>query len=102
MPAGPDLPAPASPLVAIEGLRVAFGGVEALHGIDLEVAPGESLGLVGESGCGKSVTWLAALGLLPKRAAVSGSVRLDGRQLLGASEAVLDQVRGGRVAFVLQ
>jgi peptide/nickel transport system ATP-binding protein len=90
------------PLVEITGLRVAFRGVPALHGIDLRVDPGESLGLVGESGCGKSVTWLAALGLLPGSAAVQGSVRLEGRELLGAPPAVLDKVRGGRVATIFQ
>ena len=90
------------PLVAIEGLRVAFDGMEVLHGVDIQVAPGESLGLVGESGSGKSVTWLAALGLLPRRARVSGSVRLAGQELLGAPPSVLDRVRGGRIATVPQ
>ena len=92
----------AAPLVSIRDLRVAFRGVPALLGIDLEVAPGESVGLVGESGCGKSVTWLAALGLLPRSAAVSGSVMLGGRELLGAAPGVLDSVRGGRVALIFQ
>ncbi len=91
-----------TPLVSIRGLRVAFRGVPALHGIGLDVAPGESLGLVGESGCGKSITWLAALGLLPGSAQVSGSVRLAGEEILGAPGAVLDRVRGGRVATVFQ
>ena len=90
------------PLVSIQGLRVAFRGVPALRGIDLHVGRGESLGLVGESGCGKSVTWLAALGLLPATAQVGGSVRLAGQEILGAPAAVLDQVRGGRVATIFQ
>ncbi|MBL6082148.1 ABC transporter ATP-binding protein [Belnapia sp. T18] len=90
------------PLVALRGLAVDFGGAPALRGIDLAVAPGEALGLVGESGCGKSVTWLAALGLLPGRARVTGSVRLGGEELLGAPPAVLDRVRGGRVAMIFQ
>jgi peptide/nickel transport system ATP-binding protein len=68
------------PLVAIRGLTVDFDDgrrlVRVLHGVDLEVGPGEALGLVGESGCGKSVTWLAALGLLGKRAQVGGQVPL--------------------------
>ena len=64
-------------LVEIRNLQVAFDGVPVLHGIDLDVAPGEALGLVGESGCGKSVTWLAALGLLPGKASISGSVKLQ-------------------------
>jgi peptide/nickel transport system ATP-binding protein len=90
------------PLIALRGLAVEFGGAPALRGIDLDLAPGEALGLVGESGCGKSVTWLAALGLLPGRARVSGSVRLGGEELLGAPPAVLDRVRGGRVAMIFQ
>ena len=91
-----------SPFVALRGLTVDFGGAPALRGIDLAVAPGEALGLVGESGCGKSVTWLAALGLLPGRARVGGSVRLGGEELLGAPPVVLDRVRGGRVAMIFQ
>ncbi len=90
------------PLIALRGLTVDFGGAPALRGIDLAVAPGEALGLVGESGCGKSVTWLAALGLLPGRARIAGSVRLGGEELLGAPPALLDRVRGGRVAMIFQ
>ena len=90
------------PLVSIRGLTVAFDGVPALRGIDLDVAPGEAVGLVGESGCGKSVTWLAALGLLPGHAAVGGSVRLGGEELLGAPAQSLEKIRGGRVAMIFQ
>ena len=89
-------------LVQIRGLAVSFAGQPALRGIDLDVAPGEALGLVGESGCGKSVTWLAALGLLPGKARVTGSVRLGGMELLGAKAATLEQVRGGRIAMIFQ
>ncbi|MDA9506010.1 oligopeptide transporter ATP-binding component [Bradyrhizobium sp. CCBAU 11386] len=91
-----------SRLVSIEGLSVAFNGVPVLRGVDLALGKGEALGLVGESGSGKSVTWLGALGLLPRHARVSGSVRLDGREILGAPAAELDQVRGGRVAMIFQ
>ncbi|WP_063683476.1 ABC transporter ATP-binding protein [Bradyrhizobium stylosanthis] len=91
-----------SPLVSIQGLSVAFNGVPVLRGVDIALGKGEALGLVGESGSGKSVTWLAALGLLPRHARVSGSVRLDGRELLGAPATELDRVRGGRVAMIFQ
>jgi peptide/nickel transport system ATP-binding protein len=89
-------------LVEIRDLRVAFAGQPALHGVDLSLAPGEAVGLVGESGCGKSVTWLAALGLLPGKAQVAGSVRLGGQELLGAPPATLDRVRGKRIAMIFQ
>ncbi|MCW3476119.1 ABC transporter ATP-binding protein [Limobrevibacterium gyesilva] len=92
----------ADTLVSIRDLRVAFGGVPALRGVDLDVRRGEAVGLVGESGCGKSVTWLAALGLLPAKAAVAGQVLLDGQDLLGASPATLDRIRGGRIAMIFQ
>ncbi len=90
------------PLVAIRDLAVSFDGVTVLHGIDLTVNRGEAVGLVGESGCGKSVTWLAALSLLPKKAHITGSVMLEGRELIGAAPATLDSVRGGRIAMIFQ
>ena len=90
------------PLVSLTGLSVAFDGALALRGIDLSIAKGEAVGLVGESGCGKSVTWLAALGLLPNKARISGSVMLDGQELIGAPPAVLEKVRGGRIAMIFQ
>jgi peptide/nickel transport system ATP-binding protein len=89
-------------LFTLSGLRVSFDGVTVLQGIDVTIAKGEALGLVGESGSGKSVTWLAALGLLPAKAAVHGSARLDGIELIGAAPATLDRVRGGRVAMIFQ
>jgi peptide/nickel transport system ATP-binding protein len=91
-----------APLISIERLSVAFNGVPVLRGVDLSLQQGEALGLVGESGSGKSVTWLAALGLLPRQAKVTGSVRLDGREILSAPAAELDRVRGGRVAMIFQ
>ncbi len=90
------------PLVQVAGLSVAFDGNLALRGVDLAVAPGETLGLVGESGCGKSVTWLAVLGLLPRRAMVRGSATLAGQELIGAPAAALERVRGGRIAMIFQ
>jgi peptide/nickel transport system ATP-binding protein len=78
------------------------GLIEAVRGISLAVAPGETVGIVGESGSGKTMLALSVLGLLPRRAQVTGSVRLDGEELLQASEAHWRQVRGNRVAMVFQ
>ncbi len=89
-------------LVSIRDLAVAFDGAPALRGIDLDIGPGEAVGLVGESGCGKSVTWLAALGLLPRHTTITGSVRFGEQEILGAPPAVLDRVRGGRIAMIFQ
>lgn len=88
--------------VSVEGLQVAFDGTKVLHGIDLKIDRGEALGLVGESGCGKSVTWLAALGLLPKKAKISGSVKIEGVELVGASAPRLEAIRGKRIAMIFQ
>ncbi|MGN0933399.1 ABC transporter ATP-binding protein [Falsigemmobacter intermedius] len=88
--------------VSIRDLKVSFDGVRVLHGIKLEIARGEALGLVGESGCGKSVTWLAALGLLPGKAHVEGSVRFEGQELIGAPRRRLEEVRGARIAMIFQ
>ncbi len=81
---------------------MSFGAAPALRGVDLDVPPGGAVGLVGESGSGKSVTWLAALGLLPGKARVSGAVRIDGAELLGAPARVLEGVRGKRIAMIFQ
>ncbi|MCA0247963.1 MAG: ABC transporter ATP-binding protein [Proteobacteria bacterium] len=95
-----------APLVALRGLTVDFenGGriSRAVDGVDLEIAPGEALGIVGESGSGKSVTWLAALGLLPAKARVAGSVRLEKQELIGVPARVLEDVRGKRIAMIFQ
>ncbi len=89
-------------LVELRNLRVAFDGVQVLHGINLDIRRGEAVGLVGESGCGKSVTWLAALGLLPGKARIEGSVRIDGREISNGSRRELEAVRGGRIAMIFQ
>lgn len=92
----------ARPFLEIKALNVRFDGISVLRGIDLAIERGEALGIVGESGSGKSVTWLAALGLLPKTAVVSGSVCLDGEELLPARSAQLDRIRGRRIAMIFQ
>ena len=99
------VPAP-QPLVSIQGLRVAFddGRVEVpvLHGVDLDIRAGEALGIVGESGCGKSVTWLAVLGLLGRRARVSGTIHLAGEPMHGLAGDSLAAIRGKRIAMIFQ
>ncbi|WP_280153719.1 ABC transporter ATP-binding protein [Piscinibacter sp. XHJ-5] len=94
------------PLLAVQGLRVrldtARGPAEALRGIDLTIARGETVGLIGESGCGKSMTALALIGLLPDGAATSGSIRFDGQELVGLPDAQMGQLRGRRIAMIFQ
>src|ERR1700712_1125200 len=98
----------ASPLIEIEGLRVVFHGddgrsTHAVDSVDLSVANGATLGLVGESGCGKSVTSLAIMGLLSKHSAdVTGSVRFDGFDLLDVPDETLRDLRGNRLAMIFQ
>ncbi|MEU3825888.1 ABC transporter ATP-binding protein [Streptomyces sp. NPDC029080] len=91
-----------SPLLEVTSLDVDFAGRPAVRDVSLTVERGEVLGLVGESGSGKSVTALSVLGLLPGNATARGSIRLDGTELLGASERVLTGIRGDRVAMVFQ
>lgn len=95
------------PLMEIRGLDIAFGRgkrqVQCADQVSLQVAPGEILCLVGESGCGKSITALAVMGLLPRQGRVmGGSIRLMGRELPGLSEKELDQVRGRDMAMIFQ
>ena len=90
-----------APLIDIKDLRVTFRGddgrtTHAVDTVDLAVARGATLGLVGESGCGKSVTSLAVMGLLPKQSAeVTGSIRFDGFDLLDVSDQVLRDLQAG-------
>ncbi|WP_030264686.1 ABC transporter ATP-binding protein [Streptomyces sp. NRRL B-24484] len=89
-------------LLTVRDLTVDFGPAPAVRGVDLDLHRGETLGIVGESGSGKSVTALAVLGLLPGTARVGGSVRLDGRELVGLPARELAAVRGRRIAMVFQ
>jgi peptide/nickel transport system ATP-binding protein len=105
--AGEATPAGAGePLLAVEDLRVtlptARGPADAVRGVGFSLARGETLGLIGESGCGKSVTALALMGLLPEGAAVRGSVRFAGRELVGLSDRALCAMRGDRIGMVFQ
>lgn len=96
-----------SPRLAVRDLTVVARRrgteVSLLRGVSFEVRRGEVLGLIGESGCGKSVTLLAILGLLPPGLAIrSGSVRVDGRELVGASARELEALRGAQLGVVFQ
>ena len=95
-----------APVLEVSDLSVTFpspaGDVHAVRGIDFRLERGEVLGLVGESGAGKSASALALAGLLPPFARAAGSVRLDGQQLIGLDDAGLSRVRGKRIAMIFQ
>jgi oligopeptide/dipeptide ABC transporter ATP-binding protein len=90
-------------LLGARDLRVDFGpGREAVRGVDLRVARGETVALVGESGCGKSLSALALMGLLPPGAKASGSARLGDTELIGRDERALRRIRGNRIGMIFQ
>jgi oligopeptide transport system ATP-binding protein len=95
------------PLLSVEDLKVEFwtarGTIYAVNGVSFDIAPGEALGIVGESGCGKSVTSLAILGILARAARVtSGTAMFEGRDLLKLSDEELRGVRGREIAMIFQ
>ncbi len=92
-----------APALVVRDLSVSVGGSRVVDGVDLEVAAGETFALLGESGCGKSMTALALMRLLPPGGRVrSGSVRLDGEELLDLPEYAMRGVRGGRLGMIFQ
>ncbi|HEY9346836.1 MAG TPA: ABC transporter ATP-binding protein, partial [Inquilinus sp.] len=94
---------PEAPLLAIEGLKVAIGGRSVVDGVSLSIGRGEVLALVGESGCGKSLTALSVLRLLPAAARVAGgAIAMEGTNLLALDEASLRDLRGNRVSVIFQ
>ena len=99
---GPPAPDPDAPLLAVRDLAVDYGGAVALRGTTLAVRRGEAVGLIGESGAGKSTLARAVAGLLPGAAGIVGSIRLAGRELVGASERSLRPLRGSEVATIFQ
>ena len=92
------------PLLEVNDLVVDFGRHRrvAVDHVSWSLEAGERLGLIGESGSGKSVTALAIMGLLPGNAHVSGSVRWRGKELLGASDHAMSALRGGSIGMVFQ
>jgi ABC-type glutathione transport system ATPase component len=96
----------ASTVLEIIDLKVRFpsddGEVKAVDGVSFALQEGETLGVVGESGSGKSVTAMAVLGILPKRAKISGQIQFRGRDLIGLREGDLRDLRGNHVAMVFQ
>lgn len=98
----PHSPSLQTPLLDISGLSIRCGTKTVVNHLSLQIARGESVGLIGESGSGKSMTSLAILGLLPAVAKLSGSIRYDGLELVGAPDASLRALRGRRIAMVFQ
>jgi peptide/nickel transport system ATP-binding protein len=93
-------------ILEVEDLAVTFrsegGDVSAVRGVSYQLHAGEVLGIVGESGSGKSVSSLAVMGLLPDTARVTGTVRFDGRDLVGLSDRELTDLRGRRISMIFQ
>ncbi len=93
-------------LLAVTDLRVTLatsrGPADALRGVSFTLERGQTLGLIGESGCGKSITALALMGLLPDGATVSGSIRFNGQELTTLDEDAYCQLRGDRIGMVFQ
>ena len=94
------------PILTLKDLSITFrtedGPLSAVDRVSLEVGDGELLAVVGESGCGKSVTAMSIAGLLPRTATVTGSVVLDGTELIGAGQRTLRSIRGREVAYIFQ
>lgn len=97
---------PTMSLLEVSNLRIRLqthrGPADAVRGVSFSLARGETLGLIGESGCGKSITAMSLMGLLPDSAQVSGSIRFDGQELVGRTDAQMCKMRGNRIGMVFQ
>ena len=94
------------PLLEVSNLQIRLqthrGPADAVRGVGFALERGETLGLIGESGCGKSITAMSLMGLLPESAQVSGSIRFDGEELVGRTDAQMCRLRGNRIGMVFQ
>ncbi|CAN7420901.1 ABC transporter ATP-binding protein [Pseudorhodoferax sp. LjRoot39] len=94
------------PLLQVRDLRIGLttqrGPADAVRGVSFDLARGETLGIVGESGCGKSITVMSLMGLLPANARVGGSIRFGGQELVGLPESAMCKIRGNRIGMIFQ
>jgi peptide/nickel transport system ATP-binding protein len=94
------------PLLEVRNLGVRLqtqaGPADAVRGVSFSLERGETLGLIGESGCGKSITAMSLMGLLPGNAVLTGSIRFDEQELVGQPDSRLQQIRGNRIGMIFQ
>jgi peptide/nickel transport system ATP-binding protein len=83
-------------------LRTQRGPALAVRDVSFSIDRGQTLGLIGESGCGKSITAMSLMGLLPDNAEVTGSIRFDGEELVGKNDAAMRRIRGNRIGMIFQ
>jgi peptide/nickel transport system ATP-binding protein len=93
-------------LLDVQDLRIRLqtprGPADAVRGISFSLERGETLGIIGESGCGKSITVMSLMGLLPESARVSGSIRFDGQELVELPDRAMSRIRGRRIGMIFQ
>jgi peptide/nickel transport system ATP-binding protein len=93
-------------LLDVQDLRIRLqtprGPADAVRGISFSLERGETLGIIGESGCGKSITVMSLMGLLPESAQVSGSIRFDGQELVDLPDRAMSRIRGRRIGMIFQ
>ena len=93
-------------LLAVQNLSVQLqtqrGPAKAVRELSFSLEKGQTLGLIGESGCGKSITAMALMGLLPERSLTSGSIAFDGQELVGLPDAAMRRLRGNRIGMIFQ
>ena len=103
---GPKGAPTGDPVMSVRNLRVSFnteaGVVHAVRDVSFDLWGGRTLGIVGESGSGKSVTALSLIGLLDDNAHVTGSVKLNGEELIGKSDEEMSKIRGARISMIFQ